>query len=154
MAMPLSQGQLRDHRLFQLWCTGILNDRYQVSRLSSCRIWGRSLLKCFTIYGHGGHLGHVTQTAWTNFCSCHLGRLSKNKCRLFLIRVAGWPPIWEIAVHSVYCACLSWTFFNLCKCCFPFWFWGWDVGFDCVSSWSLPCFLLSTWYLASISPVT
>ena len=25
--------------------------------------------RVFTIYGHGGHLGHVTQTQWTNFCS-------------------------------------------------------------------------------------
>ena len=23
----------------------------------------------FTIYGRGGHLGHVTRTIWTNFCS-------------------------------------------------------------------------------------
>ena len=26
-------------------------------------------LKVFTIYGHGGYLGHVTWTIWTNFCS-------------------------------------------------------------------------------------
>ena len=25
--------------------------------------------RVFTIYGHGGHLGHVTQTLRTNFCS-------------------------------------------------------------------------------------
>ena len=25
--------------------------------------------RVFTIYGHGSHLGHVTQTPWTNFCS-------------------------------------------------------------------------------------
>ena len=25
--------------------------------------------KVFTIYGHGGHLGQVTRTIWTNFCS-------------------------------------------------------------------------------------
>ena len=25
--------------------------------------------KVFTIYGHGGHLGHVTWTIYTNFCS-------------------------------------------------------------------------------------
>ena len=25
--------------------------------------------KFFTIYGHGGHLGHVTRTVWTNFSS-------------------------------------------------------------------------------------
>ena len=26
-------------------------------------------LRVFTIYGRGGHLGHVTKTIWTNFCS-------------------------------------------------------------------------------------
>ena len=26
-------------------------------------------LRVFTIYGHGGHLGHVTRTIFTNFCS-------------------------------------------------------------------------------------
>ena len=26
------------------------------------------ILKIFTIYGHGGHLGHVTWTIYTNFC--------------------------------------------------------------------------------------
>ena len=26
-------------------------------------------LRFFTIYGRGGHLGHVTKTIWTNFCS-------------------------------------------------------------------------------------
>ena len=26
-------------------------------------------LRVFTIYGHGGHLGHVTKTIWTNFRS-------------------------------------------------------------------------------------
>ena len=25
--------------------------------------------KVFTIYGHGGHLGHVTWTIYINFCS-------------------------------------------------------------------------------------
>ena len=25
--------------------------------------------RVFTIYGHGGHLGHVTRTIWTNFLS-------------------------------------------------------------------------------------
>ena len=25
--------------------------------------------KAFTIYGHGGHVDHVTQTIWTSFLS-------------------------------------------------------------------------------------
>ena len=31
---------------------------------------------------------------------------------------------------------------NLCILLFPFWFWGQDVGSDCISSWSLLIFLL------------
>ena len=31
-------------------------------------------LKVFTIYGHDGHLGHVTKTVWTNFRSLVLRR--------------------------------------------------------------------------------
>ena len=30
---------------------------------------GEDFLKVFTIYGHDGHLGHVTRTIWTNFRS-------------------------------------------------------------------------------------
>ena len=45
-------------------------------------------------------------------------------------------------VYSVYCACLSQTFINLCVF-FPFWFWGWDVGFDCINSWPVPFYLPS-----------
>ena len=33
-------------------------------------------------------------------------------------------------------------FVNLCVCFFPFWFWGWDVGFGCNISWPLPFCLL------------
>ena len=35
---------------------------------------------------------------------------------LFSIRVAEWPPVWERAVHLVYYACLSRTFFNFYVC--------------------------------------
>ena len=28
----------------------------------------KKILKVFTIYGHGGHLGHVTWTIYINFC--------------------------------------------------------------------------------------
>ena len=31
--------------------------------------------KGFTIFRHGGHLGHVTKTIWTNFLSPNTGRL-------------------------------------------------------------------------------
>ena len=29
----------------------------------------KKILKVFTIYGHGGHLGHVTLTIYIKFCS-------------------------------------------------------------------------------------
>ena len=56
---------------------------------------------------------------------------------LFSIRVAELPPAWGRAIHSVYSACLSWTFISLYMCFFSFWFWGWDVGFHSTISWSL-----------------
>ena len=31
--------------------------------------WRRRFIKVFTIYGHGGHVGHVTQTVWSTFRS-------------------------------------------------------------------------------------
>ena len=39
----------------------------------------------------------------------------------FSIRVAECPPVWERAVHSVNCACLSWALVRFCVCpSFPF----------------------------------
>ena len=35
---------------------------------------------------------------------------------LLLFRVADCPPVWESAVHSVYCVCLSWEFVKFCVC--------------------------------------
>ena len=38
-----------------------------------------------------------------------------------LIRVAEWPPVFERAVYSVCCACISWAFVKFCMCrSFPF----------------------------------
>ena len=36
---------------------------------------GEDFLRVFTIYGHGGHLGHVTQVPQTNFRSPYQRRL-------------------------------------------------------------------------------
>ena len=36
---------------------------------------GEDFLRVFTIYGRGGHLGHVTQVPRTNFCSPYPWRL-------------------------------------------------------------------------------
>ena len=39
---------------------------YQVSRKSACWFW-RRFFKGSTIYGHGGHLGHVTSIMSSDF---------------------------------------------------------------------------------------
>ena len=49
---------------------------------------------------------------------------------LLSVRVAECPPVWERAVRSVYCACLSLTFISFCVChSFLFGFKGemWDL---------------------------
>ena len=43
-----------------------------------------SRLKVFTIYGRGGHVGHVTWTVWINFCSL-------NPWRLYMKFGFNWP---------------------------------------------------------------
>ena len=53
---------------------------------------------------------------------------------MFSIRVTEWLPVWERAVHSVYCACLLRTFMNFCVCFFPFWLLVLDVGLHCIKS--------------------
>ena len=44
----------------------MLHAKFQDHRTSGS---GEEFLKVFTIYGHGGHLGHVTWTIYTNFRS-------------------------------------------------------------------------------------
>ena len=39
----------------------------------------------------------------------------------------------------LYVSCVN--VYNLYVCFFLCWFWGWDVGFDCINSWSLPFYL-------------
>ena len=50
----------------------MLHTKFQISELVREKIFdwfmGR-FLKGFTIYGRGGHLGHVTQMPRTSFCS-------------------------------------------------------------------------------------
>ena len=44
----------------------MLHAKFQDHRISGSG--EEDFLKVFTIYGHGGHLGHVTWTIYTNFC--------------------------------------------------------------------------------------
>ena len=62
---------------------------------------------------------------------CTLVRLL---CWWHVLWVLGsWPPVLEGAVRSVCRGCLSWAAVGLCVWLFPFWFWGRDVGSDCIS---------------------
>ena len=42
--------------------------------------WRRGFLKVFTIYGHGGHFGHVTWSIYINFRSPFPRRLHIKFC--------------------------------------------------------------------------
>ena len=55
--------------LNNLGSTHIDNATYQVSRSSVYCFWKRRFFKVFTIYGHGGHFGQVTQLICINFFS-------------------------------------------------------------------------------------
>ena len=50
----------------------MLHAKFQDHRISGS---GEDFLKVFTIYGHGGHLGHVTCTIYINFLSHYLRRI-------------------------------------------------------------------------------
>ena len=60
-----SQG----HDLYKLCRTPVTDASHQVSKSLAFWFWRRRLLKVFTIYSHGGHLGHVTWTIYINFLS-------------------------------------------------------------------------------------
>ena len=59
---------MKGHNLNNLGSTRIDNASYQVSRSSIYWFW-RRFLKVFTIYGHGGHVGHVTLLICISFHS-------------------------------------------------------------------------------------
>ena len=45
----------------------LLHTKFQGHQPFGCR--EEDFFKVFTTYGHGSHLGHVTRSVWTNFCS-------------------------------------------------------------------------------------
>ena len=53
---------MQGHYLNNLGSTPVPNTAYQVSRPSVHWLKSRRFLKALTIYGHGGHVGHVTWT--------------------------------------------------------------------------------------------
>ena len=62
-----------------IWCNNIVSSKSDLSvkkneghpRVTIFAIWfqRRNFLEYLTIYGHGGHLGLMTMTVWTNFQS-------------------------------------------------------------------------------------
>ena len=65
----------KGHDLYKL-CRALLSDAScQVSKSLAFWFWRRKFLKGFAIYSHGGHLGHVTLTVYTNFHSLFLRML-------------------------------------------------------------------------------
>ena len=52
-----------------LGSTCVHNATYQISRSSVNLFWRRRFFKVFTIYKHGGHVGHVTQLICNNYHS-------------------------------------------------------------------------------------
>ena len=54
------------HYLNTLGSTRAHDAAYQVSLSSAFGFRTRRFVKVFTIYAHGGHLGHVTWTVWIN----------------------------------------------------------------------------------------
>ena len=60
---------IQGYNLNNLGSTCLDNATYQVSRSSVYWFWRRRFFKVFTIYGHGGHVGQVTQLIYIHFHS-------------------------------------------------------------------------------------
>ena len=57
------------------------------------------------------------------------------------VKVAEWPSFWkELLTRLTICSLCTLVICN--SSCFPFWFWGLDLGSGCFVSWSLRVFLL------------
>ena len=64
--------------------TQVPNATYKVSRPSVNWFWRRRFIKVFTIYGHGGHVGHVSRSVRKFFHSL-------NPSRLYMKFGFNWP---------------------------------------------------------------
>ena len=62
-------GNIQAYILQEFSSTRVPDAAYQLSRSSAVQFWRRRVFKVFVIYGHDGHLGHVTKTVWRNFRS-------------------------------------------------------------------------------------
>ena len=56
-----------------------------------------------------------------------MNRFAGYASLLFLIGVAGWPPVWERADYSVYCAYVAWAFVSVLLSLFCFGGGMWDL---------------------------
>ena len=69
LTLPLNRlRSTHGHHLYKLKITNSPDITYQVSRQLAQSFWRRRF-KLFIIYGHGGHLGHMTWTKYINFLS-------------------------------------------------------------------------------------
>ena len=87
-------GSTKGHHLNKLGRACISNAAYQISRSTAIGFLKR-FLEVFTIYGHGGHLGHVNQSLWTNVCS-------PNQWRLHMYNLVSIGPVIS---EEIICKC-------------------------------------------------
>ena len=86
LTLPQNRSRsLQGHHLNKLLWTVVPNATYQVPWKLSNRLWCRRFLKGFTIYGCGGHHGHMTWTIYTNFGSPFPRRLHINLALIGLV---------------------------------------------------------------------
>ena len=67
LTLPLKRSRsTQGHHLNKLGSTRVPDAAYKFSRSSAFWFQRRRIFHVFTIYGNGGHLGHVPWTIWTN----------------------------------------------------------------------------------------
>ena len=89
LTWPLKRSRSsKGHHLNKLRWAGVSDATYQVSWKSAHRFWRRRFLNVFTIYGRGGHLGHVTK------------RRRSSEKKIFEIVDDGWTPEHAYTISS------------------------------------------------------
>ena len=90
----------------------VLNDLCKDSASRHPWFWKRKLLKVFTIYGHGDHLGQWTMTILAIFHSPNLRRLHMNMTSFSLRKKSGKKIHAQLIIQQMfygYCPQLSYT---------------------------------------------
>ena len=66
--MPREPKLTQGHDLYKLCSTTDPDATYQVLKQLAQWFWRRRYFKVLSIFEHGGNIGHVTGTIYTNFC--------------------------------------------------------------------------------------